>query len=41
MIKTAEVISDASDADEVGLNNTIDLYFEDDDEVEELEEVWQ
>ena len=34
MIKTAEVISDASDADEVGLNNTIDLYFEDDDSVE-------
>ncbi len=34
MIKTAEVISDASDADEVGLNNTIDLYFEDDDAVE-------
>lgn len=34
MIKTAEVISDDSDADEVGLNNTIDLYFEDDDAVE-------
>lgn len=34
MIRTAEVISDDSDADEVGLNNTIDLYFEDDDAVE-------
>lgn len=34
MIKTAEVISDDSDADEVGLNNTIDLYFEEDDAVE-------
>lgn len=34
MIKTAEVISDDSVEDEVGLNNTIDLYFEEDDTVE-------
>lgn len=31
MIKTAQVISDESDEDEVGLNNTVTLYFEEDD----------
>ncbi len=36
MIKTAIVISDESKSDEVGLNNIIELYFEDDDEVEEF-----
>ncbi len=34
MIKTATVISDDSKDDEVGLNNTVDLYFEEDDEVQ-------
>ena len=34
MIKTAQVIEDNSKEDEVGLYNTVDLYFEDDDEVE-------
>lgn len=34
MLKHATVISDASKEDEVGINNTVDLYFEDDDEVE-------
>lgn len=34
MIKTAKVVSDASRDDEVGLNNTVDVYFEDDDETE-------
>ena len=34
MIRTAKVISDDSAEDEVGLNNRVDLYFEDDDEVE-------
>ena len=34
MIKTATVISDESRADEVGLNNTVELYFEEDDETE-------
>lgn len=34
MIKTAQIISDESKEDEVGLNNTVELYFEDDDEVE-------
>jgi len=34
MIKTAIVIEDDSKADEVGLNNTITVYFEDDDEEE-------
>ena len=34
MIKTAEVIEDNSKEDEVGLYNTIDLYFEDEGEVE-------
>ncbi len=34
MLKTAEIISDESKEDEVGLNNTVELYMEDDDEVE-------
>ena len=34
MIKTAVVISEDSAEDEVGMNNTVDVYFEDDDEVE-------
>ena len=34
MIKTAEVIHDDSSEDEVGMNNTVELYFEEDDEVE-------
>lgn len=31
MIKTADVVSDESNEDEVGLNNTVTLYFEEDD----------
>lgn len=31
MIKTAVVITDESKEDEVGLNNTVELYFEEDD----------
>ena len=34
MIRTAEVISDESAADEVGVNNKVDVYFEEDDETE-------
>ena len=34
MIKTARVISDESREDEVGINNTVTLYFEEDDETE-------
>lgn len=34
MLKTAEIISEDSKDDEVGLNNTVSLYFEDDDETE-------
>ena len=34
MIKTAQVISDQSADDEVGMNNTVELYFEDEDETE-------
>lgn len=34
LIKTAEVIDDTSADDEVGLNNTVTVYFEDDDEEE-------
>ncbi|MBQ9359564.1 MAG: transcription elongation factor GreA [Lachnospiraceae bacterium] len=32
MLKTARVISDSSADDEVGINNTVTLYFEEDDE---------
>lgn len=34
MLKTAKVISDNSKADEVGINNTVQIYFEEDDETE-------
>lgn len=34
MIKTAQIISDQSKDDEIGLYNTVDIYFEDDDEIE-------
>lgn len=35
MIKTAQVITDASAQDEIGLNNTVEVYFEEDDITEE------
>ncbi len=34
MIRTAVVISEDSPEDEVGMNNTVELYFEEDDETE-------
>ena len=34
MIKTAEVVSDESAADEVGMNNKVEVWFEEDDETE-------
>ncbi len=34
MLKTAKVISDESKDDEVGMNNTVTVYFEEDDELE-------
>ena len=34
MIKTAEVITDESAADEVGVNNRVDVWFEEDGEME-------
>ncbi len=34
MLKHAKIVSDQSAEDEVGINNTVDLYFEDDDKVE-------
>lgn len=34
MLKTAVIVSDESKADEVGINNTVEVYFEDDDETE-------
>lgn len=34
MIKTAVIISEDSAEDEVGMNNTVDVYFEEDDETE-------
>lgn len=34
MIKTAKVVSTDSKEDEVGLNNTVEVYFEEDDETE-------
>ncbi len=34
MIRTAKVIEEASAEDEVGMNNTVELYFEEDDETD-------
>ncbi len=34
ILKTATIISDESESDEVGLNNTVEVYFEEDDEIE-------
>ena len=34
MIRTCEIVEDHSDADQVGLNKTVTLYFEEDDETE-------
>ena len=34
MLRNAKVISDDSKEDEVGINNTVQVYFEDDDETE-------
>lgn len=36
MIRTAEIISDESKEDEVGMNNIVEIYFEDDDETEKF-----
>ena len=36
MIRFANVISDESAEDEVGINNTVELYFEEDDETEKF-----
>lgn len=35
MLKTAVIVSDKSKDNEIGLNNTVTVYFEDDDETEE------
>lgn len=34
MIKTAQIVEDSSNEDEVGMNNTVVVYFEEDDECE-------
>lgn len=34
MLKNAKIVSDVSKADEVGLNDTVEVYFEDEDETE-------
>ncbi|MDD6571359.1 MAG: transcription elongation factor GreA [Thermoflexaceae bacterium] len=34
MLKTAEIVNDSSKEDEVGINNEVEIYFEDDDETE-------
>ena len=34
MLKNAEIVDERSGADEVGINNTVELYMEDDDETE-------
>lgn len=34
MLKTAVIVDDSSKEDEIGINNTVELYMEDDDEVE-------
>ena len=39
MLKTSEIVSDESKDDEVGLFNTVELYFEEDDETEKFKVV--
>ena len=34
MLKNAKIVSDTSKVDEVGINNSVEVYFEDDDETE-------
>lgn len=34
MLRTAVIVEDASKEDEIGINNTVELYYEEDDEVE-------
>lgn len=34
LVRTAKIVKDTSGADEIGLYNTVDVYFEDDDETE-------
>ena len=34
MIKTAHIVDDSSKDDEVGINNTVELFFEDDNETD-------
>ena len=34
MLKNAEIVDDTSGEDEVGINNTVELYIEEDDEME-------
>ena len=36
MIRTCEIVEDHSDADQVGLNKTVTLYFEEDDETDKF-----
>ena len=36
MIRNAEIVDDSSNDDEVGINNTVTLYFEEDDETDEF-----
>jgi len=34
MLKHARIVDDSSKSDEIGINNTVDVYFEEDDEME-------
>lgn len=34
MVKTAQIVEDTTSEDEVGINKTVEVYFEDDDETE-------
>lgn len=36
MVRTAQVVTDDSRADEVGINNLVEVYFEDEDEMEQV-----
>ena len=36
MLRTASIVTDQSKEDEVGINNTVELYFEEDDETEKV-----
>ena len=41
MLKTATIVSDKSSSDEVGMDDIVEVYFEEDDEIEKYKRLFQ